>query len=104
MANMSDDLNGAGSGSDATGGADGSSAGPGGKKLERKLDDRWLAGVCIGLADYTGIDVSLIRVIFAVLTMFGGVGPIAYLIAWVLVPEEGEKTSIAEKLINKGSG
>jgi phage shock protein C len=112
MANMSDDMNGAGSGSEAsggTGGADGAggvdgAGGIGGKRLERKLSDRWLAGVCAGLADYSGIDVSLIRVIFAVLTLFGGVGLIAYVLAWALVPEEGERVSIAEKFINKNSG
>jgi phage shock protein C len=95
MTNMSDDMNGAGFG--GPGGADGS----GGKKLERKLSGRWLAGVCAGLADYAGIDASLIRVIFAVLTLFGGVGAIAYVLAWALVPEEGEPASIAEKFINK---
>ena len=79
-------------------------AGAGGfpaKKLERKLDGRWVAGVCAGLADYSGLDVSLIRVIFAVLTLFGGVGAIAYVLAWALVPEQGEPASIAEKFINK---
>jgi phage shock protein C len=112
MASMSDDMNGAGSGSGQSGGTGGAggfggtggSGGFDGKKLERKLSDRWLAGVCVGLADYTGIDVSLIRVIFAVLTLFGGVGAIAYLIAWALVPEEGEKVSIAEKFINSNRG
>jgi phage shock protein PspC (stress-responsive transcriptional regulator) len=115
MANMSDDINDAGSASGGSGGAgsgaDGSSAGggpdaggSGGKKLERKLSGRWLAGVCVGLADYTGVDVSLIRVIFAVLTLFGGAGPIAYIVAWALMPEEGERVSIAEKFINKNSG
>ncbi len=47
------------------------------------------------------MDVSLIRVIFAVLTLFGGVGAIAYVLAWALVPEEGEPVSIAEKFVNK---
>ena len=103
MAYMSDDLNGAGSGSGRSGGANGF-GGFGDKKLERKLSDRWLAGVCAGLADYTGVDVSLIRVIFAVLSLFGGVGLLAYVIAWALVPEEGEKASIAEKFINKSGG
>jgi phage shock protein PspC (stress-responsive transcriptional regulator) len=100
---MSDDMNGAGSGPGGSGGAGGTSGfgGFAGKKLERPLSGRWLAGVCAGLADYSGIDVSLIRVIFAVLTLFGGVGAIAYLVAWALVPEEGEKASIAEKFINK---
>ena len=72
-----------------------------GKRLERKLEGRWIAGVCAGLADYFGLDPSLIRVIFAVLVLFGGVGPIAYLLAWGLVPEQGEQASIAERFINK---
>jgi phage shock protein PspC (stress-responsive transcriptional regulator) len=96
MTNMSDDMNGAGSGSGSPVGT-----GPGSKKLERKLSGRLIAGVCAGLADYLGIDVTVIRVIFAVLTLFGGLGPIAYVLAWALVPEEGEPVSIAEKLINK---
>ena len=96
MANMSNDMNEPGPGS-----GPGDPGGLGGKKLERKLNGRLLAGVCAGLADYLGIDVTLIRVIFAVLTLFGGLGPIAYLMAWALVPEEGEPASIAEKVINK---
>jgi phage shock protein C len=98
---MSDDMNG------ANYGGPGGAAGPGGpgslpaKQLERKLEGRWVAGVCAGLADYSGLDVSLIRVIFAVLTLFGGVGAIAYVLAWALVPEQGEPVSIAEKFINK---
>jgi Putative stress-responsive transcriptional regulator len=92
---MSDDMNGAGFG------GSGDHGGAGGKKLERKINGRLLAGVCAGLADYLGIDVTVIRVIFAVLTLFGGLGPIAYVLAWALVPEEGEPVSIAEKLINK---
>lgn len=103
MANMSDDMNGAGSGSTGSGG-DGGFGGFAGKKLERPMTGRWLAGVCAGLAEYSGIDVSLIRVIFAVTVLFGGLGAIAYLVAWALVPEEGEKVSIAEKVINKNSG
>ena len=91
-------------------GQPGGSSGPGGwggprgfsgKRLERKLEGRWLAGVCVGLADYLGVDPNLIRVIVAVLVLFGGFGALAYLLAWVLVPEEGDSASIAEKLINK---
>ena len=103
MMNMSDDTSGAGfpSGDPADAGGAG---GVGGKKLERKISGRWLAGVCAGLADYTGMDVSLIRVIFAVLTLFSGLGAIAYVLAWALVPEEGEPVSIAEKFVNKSGG
>jgi phage shock protein PspC (stress-responsive transcriptional regulator) len=91
---------GPGSGGQGSGGP--GSRGPGaGKRLERKLSDRWVAGVCAGLADYFGQDVTLIRVIFIVLTLFGGFGLVGYVVAWALVPEEGEPVSIAEKVVNK---
>ena len=57
--------------------------------------------MCAGLADYLGVDVNLIRVVVLVLVLFGGFGALAYLLAWALVPEEGEPASIAEKMINK---
>jgi phage shock protein PspC (stress-responsive transcriptional regulator) len=75
-----------------------------GKTLLRRLDGRMVAGVCAGLADYTGIDVNLIRLAFAVVTIFGGIGVLAYIAAWVIVPEEGEPASIAEKLMKKTNG
>jgi phage shock protein PspC (stress-responsive transcriptional regulator) len=74
---------------------------PGSKRLERKVSGRWLAGVCAGIADYAGVDPTLVRLAFAVLTFFGGVGPIAYLIGWALIPEEGDRASMAERFINK---
>jgi phage shock protein C len=86
-----------------TGGWPGPGGMGGGKRLERKAEGRWLAGVCAGLADYLGVDATLIRVIFAVLTVFGGFGALAYFLAWALMPEEGEPASIAEKIINKNS-
>jgi len=70
------------------------------KRLERKLSGRWLAGVCAGAADYYGIDVNVIRVLFVVFSLFAGLGPVVYVVAWLLVPEEGEPVSIAEKIIN----
>ncbi len=74
----------------------------GSKTLVRTRDGRIVAGVCSGLAQYFGIDANLIRVIVAVLTVFtGGVGALAYLAAWVVIPEEGEKSSIAENMVNK---
>lgn len=74
------------------------------KTLLRRLDGRMVAGVCIGLSDYTGIDVNLIRLAFAVATIFGFVGVLAYVAAWVIVPEEGEPVSIAEKMMKKTNG
>jgi phage shock protein PspC (stress-responsive transcriptional regulator) len=74
---------------------------PASKRLERKVTGRWVAGVCAGLAAYTGVDATVIRLIFAVLTFFGGVGAIAYVIGWALIPEEGDTASIAERFISK---
>jgi phage shock protein PspC (stress-responsive transcriptional regulator) len=74
----------------------------GSKMLVRTRDGRIVSGVCSGLGAYFGIDANLIRLILAVITVFtGGFGALAYLAAWVVIPEEGEKTSIAENMISK---
>jgi phage shock protein PspC (stress-responsive transcriptional regulator) len=72
------------------------------KVLVRSLNGRMLAGVCAGVSDYFGVDVTLVRVIFAVVCVFtAGAGVLAYLAAWVIIPEEGQKSSIVENIINK---
>jgi phage shock protein C len=55
-------------------------------RLYRSQTDRKLAGVCGGLAEYTGLDANVIRVIFVILTVFGGAGLIIYLAMWIIVP------------------
>jgi phage shock protein PspC (stress-responsive transcriptional regulator) len=46
--------------------------------------------------------VTLVRVIVAVVSVItGGAGVLAYLAAWVIIPEEGEKTSIAQNIVGK---
>jgi phage shock protein C len=72
-----------------------------GRKLVRPREGRYVAGVAAGLAEYLGVDVTLVRVIFAVAALIGLLGILAYLAAWVLIPEEGEKESIAERLVSK---
>jgi phage shock protein PspC (stress-responsive transcriptional regulator) len=72
------------------------------KVLVRSRKGRMVAGICAGVAGFFGWDVTLVRVVVAVVSvMTGGTGVLAYLVAWVLVPVEGEKTSIAEDLISK---
>ena len=57
------------------------------KKLTRNTDDKWIAGVCSGIADYTGMDVTLVRLLVVVATLLGfGSLILAYIIAWVLIP------------------
>jgi phage shock protein PspC (stress-responsive transcriptional regulator) len=58
------------------------------KRLFRDTDNAVVAGVAAGIANYTGLDAVLIRVIFVLLTIFGGgIGVVAYLLLWLLVPE-----------------
>ena len=72
------------------------------KQLVRPREGRMIAGVCAGIGEYLGIDANIIRLVFAVLTIFSiGAGALVYLVAWAVVPEEGEKQSIAEGYINK---
>ena len=75
------------------------------KRLVRARKGRLLAGVCSGIAEYVGIDVTVIRLIFvAVGVVTFGVGLLVYLAAWIVIPEEGEDQSIAESLIKKTGG
>ena len=77
-------------------------SGNGTKVLARSRKDRMVAGVCAGAAGYFGIDVTLVRVIVAVVSVItGGAGVLAYLAAWVIIPAESEKTSIAQNLVSK---
>ena len=73
--------------------------GSGTKKLVRSRKGRMVAGICAGAADYFGVDVTLVRVIVAVIT--GGAGVLAYLVAWVIIPEEDEKTPVSENGVGK---
>jgi phage shock protein PspC (stress-responsive transcriptional regulator) len=72
-----------------------------GKQLYRRREGRLVAGVCAGLAAYFGVDVTLVRLGFAIFAIFWGLGALIYLVAWAVIPEEGEKSSIVENLVNK---
>jgi phage shock protein PspC (stress-responsive transcriptional regulator) len=76
--------------------------GSGTKKLVRSRQGRMVAGICAGAADYFGVDVTLVRVIVAVVAVItGGAGVLAYLVAWVIIPEEDEKTLVSENGVGK---
>jgi phage shock protein C len=76
--------------------------GSGGKRLLLRVKDgRMLAGVCAGLAAYFGVDVNLVRLAFGVFTVFYGLGALIYVLAWVVLPEEGEGGSILESFVGK---
>lgn len=60
------------------------------KKLMRSKTDKIIGGVCGGLGDYLEIDPVIIRIVWLVLFFVGGVGLLAYIVAWIIIPEEGE--------------
>jgi phage shock protein C len=59
------------------------------KRLVRRRDDRMVAGVCSGVAAYLGVDVTLVRLLTVIGAIIGfGTVAIAYVVGWVLMPEE----------------
>jgi phage shock protein PspC (stress-responsive transcriptional regulator) len=67
--------------------------------LRRSYDDRMLGGVAGGVARYFGIDTTIVRIAFVVLTLFGGLGIAVYLAGLLLIPEEGSDQSLAGSII-----
>lgn len=59
------------------------------KRLTRSRDDRWIAGVCGGVARYAGVDANLVRLLVVLGTIIGfGSLILVYVAAWILMPEE----------------
>ncbi len=67
------------------------------RKLYRLRRDRVVGGVSAGLAEYFSIDTLLVRVIFIVMAFFNGIGIIAYLIMWMVIPENPNETPFVHK-------
>jgi phage shock protein PspC (stress-responsive transcriptional regulator) len=57
-------------------------------KLRRSRTDRWLSGVCGGLAVASGIDAWVWRLVFALFTLTWGIGAVIYVLLWIFVPEQ----------------
>ncbi len=60
------------------------------KRLRRSVADRWIGGVCGGLAVMTNSESWIWRLLFAICTLFAGVGPLIYILLWIFVPPEQE--------------
>ena len=56
------------------------------KRLTRPKNNKVIAGVCAGIANYFNIDPVLVRIIWLVLLLFFGIGLFAYLLLWVVMP------------------
>ena len=67
----------------------------GGRRLRRSMTDRKVAGVCGGLAEYLGVDSTMVRLAWVVLSIYPGAivcGLIAYAIAWIVIPSAPDAT------------
>jgi phage shock protein PspC (stress-responsive transcriptional regulator) len=58
------------------------------KKLYKSRTNRYICGVCGGIADYFGTDPTIIRLLWIIFSLAGGSGLIAYIIAAIIIPEE----------------
>ena len=59
------------------------------RRLYRLTSDKKIAGVCSGLARYFDVDATLVRLVVAAATLFsGGLGLIAYIVAWIIIPAD----------------
>lgn len=65
---------------------------PAPKRLYRSRRNRMLAGVCGGVAEYFNWDPTLVRVLFVVSILLPGPQILAYIVAWIIVPEAPEET------------
>jgi phage shock protein C len=58
------------------------------KRLYRSRTNRVIAGVCGGIAEYSNIDPTVVRLLWLLLSLIWGTGIVAYIIAWIIIPEE----------------
>ena len=66
---------------------------PGGRRLTRSANDARIAGVCGGIAEYFGVDSTAVRLLWVLLSIFGGAvvgGVIAYAFAWLIMPRQSD--------------
>ena len=62
-------------------------------RLYRSRSEKMIAGVCGGLGEYFDVDPVLIRLLFVVTALLSGVGLLAYVVLWIVVPREGDDTT-----------
>lgn len=60
------------------------------KKLYKSNTDKKICGVCGGIAEYFGIDSTIVRLILVLAVLFAGTGVLAYIIAAIVMPEKTE--------------
>lgn len=56
------------------------------KKLSRS-NNKMIGGVCAGIAEYLGLDPTIVRIVWVLLLFFAGFGILLYLILWIIMPK-----------------
>jgi signal transduction histidine kinase len=74
------------------------------RHLRRDPDARVLAGICAGFSEASGIDVTAVRIGFALLGLLSGVGIVVYAVGWLLLPLQGESSNIASRALHDRRG
>jgi phage shock protein C len=65
------------------------------RKLRRSKDNRMVAGVAAGVAEYFDLDPTVVRLVWVLMVIFAGFGVLLYLIMWIVVPEEASEPTRA---------
>src|SRR3972149_2312662 len=74
------------------------------QRLYQSRSDVMLGGVCGGLADFLGLDPTLVRLFFVLLAMGTGIGVFLYILMWIVVPVEGAATKSVEASAQSAAG
>lgn len=66
-------------------------------KLYRS-NDRVLAGVCAGIAEWAGLEAKLVRIIWLVGLLFGGFSIVLYIVLWIIMPQKSAAKSYSDRM------
>jgi phage shock protein C len=72
-------------------------------RLTRDIVNKKIAGVCAGFARYLDVDVVLVRVLWLAVAICTGVGFLAYLAAWIVMPKEPRPYDVAQEQMAPGA-
>lgn len=72
------------------------------KRIYRSETDKVIGGVCGGMGDYFSIDPTWIRILFVLSIFANGIGLIAYIIGWIVIPAQRESTAEATVVTEEG--
>lgn len=67
------------------------------RKLYKNTDNKKIAGVCQGVAEYFDIDPTIVRIVWFVFSWFYGIGIMLYVLLWIMLPEKSEVAEVLNK-------